>query len=79
MLLQGVWALQPNINWYCWYPVVEWGVALYVNTKAPRWGGLLDFWSFGSVLNKFCNMQLSCLHGELPWGLYGIVVDCSTP
>ena len=35
-LSQGVWALWPNISWYGWYPVVEWGMALYANTKAPR-------------------------------------------
>ena len=52
-LSQGVWALQPNINWYGWYPVVEWGVALYINTKASRWGGQLGFWSLGSFFSKF--------------------------
>ena len=48
-LSQGVWALWPNINWYGWYPVVEWCVALYANTKATRWASQLGFWSLGSV------------------------------
>ena len=64
LLLQGVWALWPYINWYGWYPVVEWGVALYTNTKALRWAGQLGFWSFGSVFNKLCNVQFNLLDGN---------------
>ena len=35
-LLQGIGAVWPNISWYSWYPVVEYGVALYTNIKVPR-------------------------------------------
>ena len=61
-LLQGVWALWPNINWYIWYPVVKWGMALYANTKAPRSAGQLGFWSLGVSVISFATCSvISCM------------------
>ena len=77
-LSQCVWALWPNISWYGRYPVDELGVALYVSTKATRWVDQLHLWSLGSVFNRFCNVQFSCSHDELPQGLYGVMLDCFT-
>ena len=38
----------------------------------------IGFLTFGSVFNNFFNVQLNYSHGEMPQGLYGVVVDCFT-
>ena len=57
-LSQCVWALQLKIRRYSWYPFKECGMALYANTKGPRFAAQLGVWTLGSVFNKLYNICL---------------------